>query len=160
MEKTSKVLGLTSSKVAKNETKVEVIKPEPEKKVEVKKPEVPKVVMPSEPDLSEEDISALMTQAIEEKKQEKFAKMIERGSAIAAQSQDQAISQLADKTATTDGKNAPGKLAKAVVEQSESEEAGTESAAVPLEQGVKAENIQIEAPIAKPIEKPVVKPKK
>jgi hypothetical protein len=77
---------MTSSKVAKNETKVEVKKPEPVKKVEVKKPEVPKVVMPSEPDLSEEDISALMTQAIEEKKQEKFAKMIERGSAIAAQS--------------------------------------------------------------------------
>ena len=72
--------------------------------------------MPNEPDLSEEDISTLMTQAIEEKKQEKFAKMIERGSAIAAQSQDQAISQLADKSISTDGKNAPEKLAKAVVE--------------------------------------------
>jgi len=41
------------------------------KKVEVvKKPEPKKeeIVMPNEPDLSEEDISTLMTQAIEEKK--------------------------------------------------------------------------------------------
>ena len=89
MQKTSKVLGLTSSKETKNQTKIEVKKIEPiQKVVQIKKPEVKKVEVPSEPDLSDEDVSALMTQAIEEKKQAKFAKMIDRGSAIAAESQD------------------------------------------------------------------------
>ena len=89
MQKTSKVLGLTSSKETKNQTKIDKKKIEPKKiVVEIKKPEVKKVEVPSEPDLSDEDVSALMTQAIEEKKQAKFAKMIDRGSAIAAESQD------------------------------------------------------------------------
>ena len=80
---------MTSSKETKNQNKIEVKKIEPiQKVVQIKKPEVKKVEVPSEPDLSDEDVSALMTQAIEEKKQAKFAKMIDRGSAIAAESQD------------------------------------------------------------------------
>ena len=78
---------MTSSKKPENAT-IAQKKQEIVKKVDpVKKPAEPvkkELVMPSEPDLSEDDISALMTEAIEEKKQAKFAKMIDRGSAIAA----------------------------------------------------------------------------
>ena len=75
---------MTSSKKPENVT-IAQKKPEIVKKVDlVKKPAEPVKKEPVEADLSDEDISSLMTEAIEEKKQAKFAKMIDRGSAIAA----------------------------------------------------------------------------
>ena len=51
--------------------------------------------------VSEEDIQAAMSAAIEEKKKEKFNKMIERGSKIAAQQQEQALDQLVTTSIST-----------------------------------------------------------
>ena len=48
----------------------------------------------SDQTVSDQDISQLMSQAIEEKKKTKFDKMIERGSKIAAQQQEQVMNQL------------------------------------------------------------------
>ena len=51
--------------------------------------------------VSEEDIQAAMSAAIEEKKKEKFNKMIERGSKITAQQQEQALDQLVTTSIST-----------------------------------------------------------
>lgn len=51
--------------------------------------------------VSEEDVQAAMSAAIEEKKKEKFNKMIERGSKIAAQQQEQALDQLVTTSIST-----------------------------------------------------------
>ena len=51
--------------------------------------------------VSEEDVQAAMSAAIEEKKKEKFNKMIERGSKIAAQQQEQALDQLVTSSIST-----------------------------------------------------------
>ena len=130
--------------------------------------------------LSEDDISNLMTEAIEQKKQEKFSKMIEKGSAIAAKSQDQAIDQIAEISDSQKG-SANTKIAMAVVQKAQADEesspslqtsAGMESAQILMNQGVKAESIdadfaqtsaevEIDPPKVEVKKKPIiVKPKK
>ena len=106
LEKTSKVWGFVETSSSNNSTKPDknvtivtidkkkedknlttpIVKPEPSTPSNDKNTTtvLDQSLSDGDPDLSEADISSMMSEVIEQKKQEKFQKMIEKGSAIAA----------------------------------------------------------------------------
>lgn len=90
----------------------------------------------NEEDVSEQDIQAAMAAAIQEKKKQKFDKMIERGSKIAAQEQEQAVSQLVGNSISNQQpeNSESNKVTRAVLETSTEVEKQQAAAPPPTEQ--------------------------